>query len=68
VAHEIGHEEDGALEDADQQEILAGVVGRDLGSKLGDAFPQRVLLDQDLGNALLDLSLERTQLLLPRPR
>src|SRR5207244_11521846 len=36
-AHEIGHEENGALEDADQQQIPARVIGRDLLSQLDDA-------------------------------
>src|SRR6478672_12005264 len=30
LSHQIGHEEHRALEDADEQEILAGVVGRDV--------------------------------------
>ena len=36
VAHQVGHEEDRALEDADEQQVAAGVVGRDLGAELRD--------------------------------
>ena len=43
LAHQVGHEEHGALEHADQQQVAALVVGRDLGSELGDPRPQRVL-------------------------
>ena len=35
--HQVGHEEDGALEHADEQQIAARVVGRDLVAELGDA-------------------------------
>ena len=41
VAHQVGHEEDGALEDADQQQVAARVVGGDLLAELGDARAQR---------------------------
>ena len=37
-AHEVGDEEDGALEDADEQEVALAVVRRDLGAELGDAL------------------------------
>ena len=39
--HEVGHEEDGALEDSDEQEVAAAVVLPDLGAQLGDAALQR---------------------------
>ena len=37
LAHQVGHEEDGALEDADEQQVAALVVGRDLLAELRDA-------------------------------
>ena len=47
-AHEVGHEEDGALEDADEQEVAAAVVVADLGAELGDPPLEGVLVDEDL--------------------
>src|SRR5581483_9031160 len=55
VSHQVGHEEDGAFEHADQEQIAAFVVGGDLGAELGDSRPQRVLLDQDLADRALEL-------------
>ena len=40
LAHQVGDEEDRALEDADEQQIAALVVRRDLGAELDDAAPQ----------------------------
>ena len=45
--HQVGHEEDGALEHAEQEQVAAGVVGGDLVAELGDARLQRVLVDED---------------------
>ena len=42
IAHQVGHEEDRALEDADEQEVAATVVVRDLGAELGDPPVQRL--------------------------
>jgi len=53
VAHEVGEEEDGSLEDADEEEVAALVVGGDLRSELGDPLLQRRLLDQDLPDRFL---------------
>jgi hypothetical protein len=50
VAHEVGQEQEGALEDADQQEILAGVVAGYLIRHLLDAMLQLVGLDEDLAD------------------
>src|SRR3990172_1624063 len=47
-AHEVGHEEDGALEHADEEEVAAAVVPADLGAELGDPRLERRLVDQDL--------------------
>ena len=55
--HQVGHEEDRALEDADEQQLAAGVVGGQLAAELADPRLQRVLVDQDLADALLELSL-----------
>ena len=49
-AHQVGHEEDGALEHADEQQLAAGVVGGDLGAELADPRLQRLLVDQDLAD------------------
>src|SRR5436305_2359087 len=57
LPHQVGHEEHGALEDADQQRLSAGVVARDLVAELLDARTERVLLDEDLADAPLELSL-----------
>src|SRR5262245_7802447 len=53
--HQVGHEEDRALEHADEQKLLAGVVGRDLGAQLADPRLERVLVDEDLPDRLLEL-------------
>src|SRR4029077_3976666 len=55
AAHEVGHEEHGALEDPDEQEVPSRIVGRDLFADLRDAALQRVLVDQDLGDRALEL-------------
>ena len=41
VAHQVGHEEDGALEHADEQQVAALVVLGDLVAELGDARGER---------------------------
>ena len=56
MAHEVGQEEDGALEDADEEQVAACVVGGDLRAELGDPPLERRLLDQDLRDRLLELS------------
>ena len=57
LAHEVGHEEDGALEDADEQQVAAGVVGRDLRRRARAMRAlQRVLVDEHLGDGPLELS------------
>ena len=56
-AHQVGHEEDGALQHADQEQVAPGVVGGDLLAQLGDPLLQRVRLDQDLGDAAFQFSL-----------
>ena len=40
LAHQVGDEEDRAFEDADEEQLLACVVGGDLRRKLGDAATQ----------------------------
>src|SRR5581483_965823 len=55
VPHQVGHEEDGALEDADQEELAARVVCRDLLAEPGDPRAQGVGVDQDLADRLLQL-------------
>jgi hypothetical protein len=55
VAHQVGHEEDRALEHADQEQIAARVVGGDLLAELLDALLEGVLVDEDLRDRLLQL-------------
>src|SRR4029079_8695211 len=43
-------EEDRALQHADQKDVLAGVVGRDLLGELADPVCQLVRLDEDLSD------------------
>src|SRR4051795_5534380 len=50
VAHEVGQEEDRALEDAHQQQVALGVVGRDLPVDLADLRLEVVGLDEDLAD------------------
>src|SRR5205823_2079421 len=57
LAHQVGHEEDGALQHADEQEVASLVVGRDLPAELADPLVQAVLVDQDLADRSLELSL-----------
>src|SRR5207302_3767594 len=57
VPHQVGHEEDGPLEHADQEQVAAGVVGRDLLPELGDASAQALLLDQHLVDGALERAL-----------
>src|SRR5437868_182706 len=59
VPHEIRHEEDGALQDADEQRVAARVEVRDLVTELGDPRLQRLLVDQDLADAALEVSSRR---------
>src|SRR5207249_8706706 len=53
--HQVGHEEDRALEHADEQQVAAFVVDRDLLAELGDAALQPLLVDQDLRDRVLEL-------------
>src|SRR3954468_21324758 len=57
VPHQVGHEENGALQHADQQQVAALVVGRDLGAQLGDATGERLPVDQDLADGRFELGL-----------
>src|SRR5436190_2573361 len=62
MAHQVGHEEDGALEDADQEQVAALVVGGDLRAELGDPRAQRLLVDEDLADRALELGLAHSSL------
>src|SRR5207237_8915121 len=57
LAHQVGHEEDGPLEDADQEQVAARVVDGDLGAELGYPGAQRLLVDQNFADRRLELSL-----------
>src|SRR5690606_29083678 len=46
--HEVGEEDEGALEDADEQRRLVRVVEGDLVAELGDAGPDLLLADDDV--------------------
>ena len=49
LAHQVGHEEDRALEHADEQQVAARVVGRDIpGQGNRRACEARLLVDEDL--------------------
>ena len=50
VAHQVGHEDQRALEDADHDQIAIGVVGADLGAELGHAAVQPLRIDQGLAD------------------
>src|SRR2546428_11877063 len=50
-AHEVGHEEEGALEHADEHRSLPGVIARDLLPQLADARPQLGLADEHAAGA-----------------
>ena len=53
VAHQVGEEEDGALQHADQQQVLALVVARDLRAQLAHAVLEVVGLDEDLADGFV---------------
>src|SRR5215217_2440972 len=53
LAHQVAEEEDGALEDADQEQVLVRVVAGDLGAELADAVLQVVGLDDDLADGFV---------------
>ena len=53
VAHQVGEEEHGALQHADEQQVAALVVARDLLRQLAHAVRELVALDEDLADALL---------------
>ena len=53
---QVGHEEHGALEHADEQELLALVVARDLGGDLVDAAGQLLAADEDFGDGVAHAS------------
>src|SRR6266480_547924 len=65
LAHQVGHEEDGPLEDADQQQVAARVISGDLRAELGDPGAQRLFVDQDLADGAFELSLRHAR---PSPR
>ncbi len=50
LAHEVGDEEDGALQDADHEEVAALVVAADLRTELGHARRKIVLGDEGLAD------------------
>ena len=53
VPRQVGHEEHGALEDADQEQVAPGVVARDRLAELRHALAQGRLVDEDLARAAL---------------
>src|SRR5207247_359195 len=55
AAHQVGHEEDRPFQDADEQEVAAVVVRRDLLAELRDPPLQGVSIDQDVGDGPLEL-------------
>src|SRR4051812_48480921 len=55
LPHEIGHEENGALEDAHEEQVAARIVGGDLLAELGHAALEHIPLDQRLRDRLLEL-------------
>src|SRR6478735_6513066 len=61
MAHQVSHEEDSALEDADQQQVLSRVVRGDLLAELADARPQAVGVDQDLPDRPVQLRLHHVR-------
>ena len=50
LAHQVREEEDGALQDADQEHVPAGVVPGDLLGQLAHPVRQVVRLDEDLAD------------------
>ena len=50
MAHQVGQEEDRALQHADQQQLAALVVARDLLGELPHAVREVVVLDEDLAD------------------
>jgi hypothetical protein len=50
LAGEVGHEHERALEDGDEQRLLAGVVIGDGGAELGDARLQLVCADEHVAD------------------
>ena len=76
LAHQVGEEEHRALEHADQQQVPARVVARDLGAELADPVLQVVGLDEDLADrgvahaerAVLSVSTSRGPAVRPRTR
>ena len=67
-AHQVGHEEDGALEHADEQEVAPVVVGRDLRAERGHPCAHVVLVDEDLPDARSTSSLMHPSAPARRPR
>ena len=53
LAHQVGEEEHRALEHADQQQVLARVVARDLLAQLAHAVLELVGLDEDLADGFV---------------
>ena len=54
-AHQVGHERQGALEDAHQGEVSAGVVGRDAATELGHLGGDLLLGQEDLADVGLEI-------------
>ncbi len=50
LAHQVDHENHSAAQDADEQQILAGIIVADLGSQLFDPFLEGFFIDQYFGN------------------
>ena len=50
MAHEVGEEEDGALEHPDEQQVAVGVLGADLLAERAHALLEVVGLDEDLAD------------------
>ena len=49
-AHQVGEEEDGALQHADHDQVAALVVAADLGAQLGDPALQVLAGDEGLAD------------------
>ena len=62
LAHQIGHEEDGAFEHADQEKFAPLVLGRYLAAQLGDALAQLLLRDEDFTHTGVEMSIVHSHL------
>ena len=61
MPHQVGHEEDGTLEHADQEQVTTLVVARDLDAELGHAGAQALPVDQDLAHRPFQLRLTHSR-------